>query len=155
MGSKNDYRSLLSDLLSIPIDQNSTEDLALAHQLEFVKKELVERSKKLNDLIQIYSDDHRGKSKQNRRMKWILFGVFIALLVVLTGAVVFVCIKTDFNNVDISSVISLLSVMATYVTSIISIIRIMCKYLFPPDEEKFVIDMIKSITANDAEILKS
>lgn len=58
----------------------------------------------------------------------------------------------DYNNINVMSVVSLLSVAATYLTSILSIFKIMSKYLFPADEEKDTITMITSVLNNDLKV---
>lgn len=61
-------------------------------------------------------------------------------------------IDVDFNKVSVSSIVSLLSVAVTYLGSIIAIFEIISKYLFPIDEEKDTISMIKNVIDNDIRV---
>jgi hypothetical protein len=85
----------------------------------------------------------------NKKLKTILFVVFVLLLLALTFALINVYLRTDINKAVPSSVVSLFSVMITYLGSILSIFKIMSKYLFPVDEEKDTLDMIKTVISND------
>lgn len=73
------------------------------------------------------------------------------MLAVLTIAVV-VFIVCNRNSNSIPSMVSLLSVSATYLASLIAVFEIMSKYLFPIDEEKDTITMIQAVIDNDVQV---
>ena len=90
--------------------------------------------------------------EDNNSLKKFLFWFFVVLLAALTIAVVVVFVKVDFNKSNVTSMVSLLSVAVTYLGSIIAIFEIISKYLFPTDEEKDTINMIKTVIDNDIKV---
>ncbi len=146
------YHIVLDELLNSRYDNVSTKDENYAEQLKSVHKEFVKRNNKLTGLLDDYIDNRRERIKTNDFLKKFIFWLFVVLLVLLTVAVVIVFIKVDINNANIASVASLVSVAVTYLGSLLSIFKIMSTYLFPIDEEKDTIEMIKAVIENDIKV---
>lgn len=73
------------------------------------------------------------------------------MLAVLTITVVaFVAFNIRIKTIP--AMVSLISVSATYLASLIGVFKIMSKYLFPVDEEKDTISMIKAVIDNDVQV---
>lgn len=143
------YQYYLSELLNTHYDNMSTDNMQMARWLLRFRKNLLKRDQQLTNLLEKYIEQCIKRVSTNNFFKKMIFWIFITLLVALTVAVVAVFWKTDINNMDISSVIALLSIAGTYLGSLISIFRIMSKYLFPIDELKDSIEMIKVLTDKD------
>lgn len=148
------YKTVLQDLLSSYIDASPTENESYAAQLTRVHQEFVKRNKSLTGLLDDYIDNRNDRVKENKLCKRVIFWVFISIFVLLTVAVIYIFTKTDINESNISVITSLVTVAATYLTSILSIINIISKYLFPIDEEKDTIEMIKTVIGNDVQVEK-
>lgn len=146
------YKQVLNLLLSSRYDDISTKNEKYAKQLTSVHEEFVARNKELTSLLSGYIAQREKRVRTNSFFKKFLFWTFIGLLILLTLTIIIVFIKVDYNNMDVSSIVSLLSVVATYLTSILSIFKIMSKYLFPADEEKDTITMITSVLSNDLKV---
>lgn len=143
------YQDYLSELLNTHYDNMPTDNMQTARWLLRFRKNLLKRDQQLTNLLEKYIEQCIKRVSTNNFFKKVIFWIFIALLVALTVAVVVVFWKIDMNNVDVSSVVALFSIAVTYLGSLISIFRIMSKYLFPIDELKDTIEMIKVLTDKD------
>lgn len=148
------FDDVLLDLLRARYDDNPTKDEKYAEQLISVHREFVKRNKVLTELLEDYIAQRTKRIKNNVILKNGIYIIFVFILLTLTYTVTIVFLKTDINNSNIKTVVSLLSVAATYLTSILSIVKIISKYLFPFDEEKDTIEMIKTVIKNDVEVEK-
>lgn len=151
--SKEDLIEELSALLveSEP-DGQSTTDEKYAEGLLKAHDQVVKRNILLTNLLENYIKSHSEKIAENRRYKRIMFFTFVGAFVLFTGATLWVFLRTDFSSADIPQVVSLLSVGATYIGSVFVAYEIMFKYLFPSDEEKDMISMIKTVIENDLKV---
>ena len=113
---------------------------------------MIERNILLTTLLKNYIDSHAEKTRTNKWYKAILFYTFVIAFIAFTAAVAVVFLKADLNAATVPLVVSLLSVGATYVGSIFIAYEIMFKYLFPADEEKDMISMIKTVIENDLKV---
>lgn len=145
------YRQVLWDLMTSKIDTSSTDNEEYAEQLMNVHAQFVKRNGKLSDLLDDYIKQRRDRVKTNNFLKKFIFWFFIALLGVLTIAVVIFIIQNRDSD-SIPSMVSLLSVSGTYLASLIAVFEIMSKYLFPIDEEKDTISMIQTVINNDVQV---
>ena len=146
------YTETLDFLNNSVVDKNKTLTEKYAEQIDKIQEEFIRRNDKLTELFTNFIEQQNTRSKENKCMKKFLFFIFCFLLLGLTVAIVIVFIKTDFSKVDVPSVVSLFSVGATYFGSVISILKIMSVYLFPLEEERNTIDMIKTVIDNDAKL---
>ncbi len=152
MNSEKTFFDVLGDLWKSKYDSKSTKNEKYAGQLIAVHDEFVKRNENLTDLLTHYIDDRKKRIETNSFLKKFIFWFFIGLLCALTIGVIVVFLKIDINSSSVTSVLSLLSVSATYLGSLLSIFKIMSQYLFPRDEEKDAIDMIKTVINNDVKI---
>ena len=153
---QNDVQQELSELIKIlqdsEYDGQSTKNEQYAKDLLKAHRQVVERNLLLTNLLRNYIHQASEKNKENRIYKRVLFSFFIIIVMGLTAAVVTVLVTVDFNDATVPLVVSLLSVGATYLGSLFTIYDIMFKYLFPIDEEKDMINMIKTVIENDAKV---
>lgn len=152
MNSDKIFFDVLSDLWKSKYDSKSTKNEEYAEQLIAVHNEFVKRNEQLTELLTEYISDRKQRIDTNKFLKKFIFWFFIGLMSALTIGVVVVFWKIDVNSSSVTSVLSLLSVAATYLGSLLSIFKIMSQYLFPSDEEKDAIDMIKAVINNDVKI---
>ena len=145
------YRKVLWDLLTSKFDSKPTKNEEYAEQLMNVHAQFVKRNGKLTDLLDDYIIQRRERVKTNSFLKKFIFWFFIVLLGILTVAVA-IFIICNRNSDSIPSMVSLLSVSATYLGSLIAVFEIMSKYLFPIDEEKDTISMIQAVINNDVQV---
>lgn len=147
-----DYAKVFLELLSSTYDSKTTKDEKYATQLMSVHREFVNRNGKLSNLLDDFILQCDKRIKTNNFFKKFIFWFFIGLLSLLTVSVIIVFLKVNINVVNVSSVVSLLSIAVTYLGSLLSIFKIMSTYLFPSDEEKDTIDMIKTVIGNDIKV---
>lgn len=148
---KSSFYDVLSSLLTSNFDSQPTKNEEYAEQLMNVHAQFVKRNGSLTELLDDYITQRRNRVKTNNFLKKIIFWFFIALLGVLTIAVV-IFIIYNRNTDSIPSMVSLLSVSVTYLASLIAVFEIMSKYLFPIDEEKDTINMIQTVINNDVQV---
>lgn len=146
------FAQVFLDLLKSKYDNTPTKDESYASQLMGVHQEFVKRNCQLTGLLKDYIDYKNQRFKENKICKRIIFGVFIAFFVLLSIIVAVVFIRVDYNKVSINTAVSLVTVAGTYLGSILSIIKIISEYLFPVDEEKNTIEMIKTVIENDVNV---
>ena len=150
MADKN-FFATLAELLSSNYDNKTTKNEEYAKQLVNVHEEFVKRNEKLTSLLEDFIEQRRQRIKTNNFLKNFIFWFFVSMLAVLTIAVVIFVIY-NINISTIPAVVSLVSVSATYLASLIAVFEIMSKYLFPVDEEKDTISMIKAVINNDVQV---
>lgn len=153
---RRDTQDLLTELSKLledsAHDEQSTTDEEYAGGLLKAHTQIIDRNALLTKLLENYIDSHSKKVLENRRYKCVMFVVFLGVFVLFTFATLWMFLKTDLNNANIPQVVSLLSVGATYIGSIFVAYEIMFKYLFPTDEEKDMISMIKTVIENDLKV---
>ncbi len=145
-------KEVLDLLESSSYDVQSTTSEDYARGLLDAHLNIVARNKLLTKLLDNYINTSEKRNKENVILRRVLFGIFTFILILLTVAVVVVLCKVDFNQVTISLVLSLFSVGGTYVGSLFTIYEIMIKYLFPTDQEKDTISMIRTLIENDIKV---
>lgn len=145
------YELLLRELLSSDYDSQPTKNEEYAEQLMKVHAQFVKRNGKLTDLLEDFIQQRSDRVKTNKFFKKFIFWFFVGLLGLLTIAVVlFIICNRTIESVP--AVVSLISVLATYLASLIAIFEIISKYLFPLDEEKDTINMIQAVINNDVKV---
>lgn len=148
---KKAFHSVFLDLIKSKYDSNNTKTEKYAAQLHSIHSDFVKRNSKLTDLLEDYIKQRKERVETNNKFKNIIFWFFILLLVVLTITFVwFLVSNRDISNVP--GMVSVLSVVATYVGSLIAVFEIVTKYLFPADEEKDAINMIQAVIKNDIQV---
>lgn len=152
--SRQNLNDMLRELLAYNRDDKSTKNEEYARQLVNIHEEFVNRNKSLTNLLNVYIEQHNKRTKSNAFLKNFIFWFFISILAILTITISLVFIKIDYNNANLTSVTALISAAITYIGSVLSILKIMSKYLFPIEEEKDTISMIKTVINNDIEIEK-
>lgn len=153
---KKSYNKYLAELFGTEYGEQSIRDntFAVKHYAE-VRRNFTERDTQLTILLVNYINRCIKRIDTNSFFKKIIFWIFAVLLMLFTVMVVYVFYKVDINDVNVETLIALFSVAGTYLVSLISIFRIMSKYLFPVDELKDSIEMIKVLTQKDTYIQQS
>lgn len=146
-----DFNELLSFLYNTDFDSQPTKNESYAKQLVDVHKEFVKRNEKLTELLNDYIEQRGKRVKTNNFFKKFIFWFFIGISIVLTiSLVLFVAVFKPIYSTK--GIVSLVSALVTYLVSIISVFEIISKYLFPVDEEKDTISMIKTVINNDVNV---
>lgn len=150
--SDNEFNDVLLTLLKSRYDVQKSKSEGYANDLNNVQSEFVKRNKSLTQLLSGYIKEKEDRVKINKRLKITLFIVFVGLLLGLTVGIIVVFCKINFNQINVVAVTGLVSACVTYIGSLLAILKIMAKYLFPCDEEKDTIDMIKTVLQNDNQV---
>lgn len=147
------YQRVRSALMSSYIDKLSTKNESYAKNLESPHANFVDRNERLTALFQNYISQIRDRAQTNKKLKGVIFWFFIVLLSILTISVIgFIVCTAISKNKDFS--VPLITVSITYAGSLIAIFEIISKYLFPIDEEKDAVSMIKTVLNNDFKVEK-
>ncbi len=143
---------ILDDLPSESYNDESTVNEEYAKGLMTAHTQFAKRNEKLTELPNNYVDRNKKRSHGNDVMKYVSFGIFMLIIVLLTIAVFVAIVKANLDTTTMPAMVSLVSIVATYLGSIITILQIIFKYLFPTDEEKDTISMIQTIIQNDLRV---
>lgn len=146
-----EFLATFSELLNSNYDNKPTESEEYAKQLVNVHEEFVKRNKQLTSLLNDFIEQRKKRVKTNFFLKKFIFWFFVSMLAMLTIAVVSVVINSIINS-SVPAAIALVSVSLTFLASLIAVFEIMSKYLFPVDEEKDTISMIKAVIHNDVQV---
>lgn len=133
------------------LDGEPTPNDDYAEQLPRIHNQLVQRNESVTKMLSSYVDERCERAKVNMRLKMAVFVFFVVLLFYLTVAVVLFLARMS-NKDTVSSAVSVVSALVTYFASVIGIFEIITKYLFPLDEEKNTINMMKTILDNDVKV---
>lgn len=147
----NNFLATLAELLSSNYDNKPTKNEEYAKQLVSVHEEFVRRNEKLTALLDDFINQRKERVRTNNFLKKFIFWFFVGMLATLTITVVFF-VAFNITIKTIPAMVSIISVSATYLASLIGIFQIMSKYLFPVDEEKDTISMIKAVIDNDVQV---
>lgn len=113
------------------------------------------RNTHFSALLQNYVRQQDIRSSLNTTLKCIVFIFYVTLLIVFSIRFFDLLGRYDFADVDVESLVSLLTVTATYVGSFIGSFEIITKYLFPPDEEKDASIILQALIENDKQTEES
>lgn len=149
-----DFTEVLLQLLSSTYDKEPTRNEKYAKQLVGVHEEFVKRNEKLTRLLTDFIDQRKERIRTNKFLKKFIFWFFVSMLGVLTITVALFVVFNIDNVKTIPAVIALVSISVTYLVSLIAVLEVMSKYLFPVDEEKDTIAMIKAVIKNDVQVEK-
>lgn len=143
----------LADLLeSSDYDEESTTSDKYAEGLLKAHRQIVRRNMLLTRLLTNYIRTSKSRAEENAKLKRTLFYLFVAILVLLTIGITAIFFSVSFNVITTPLVVAIISAGVTYVGSLFTIYEIMFKYLFPADEEKDTISMIKTVVENDLKV---
>lgn len=113
------------------------------------KKEYGNRNKMITVLFEIYNDNTERRMKTNRRCKKITFWFLLISIFTLTLSIIGLFIVLLKYNLINDSIAIIISACVTYLGSLLSILQIITKYLFPNNEDKNVLDLLKTIIEKD------
>ena len=111
------------------------------------------RDRKITELLSIYVENYKDKSKSNKWYKSILFGICILILAAFSiSFIVFIC-KIDIHGKmdSIANVVQIISVCVTFLGLIIGLLQTITKYIFPENEEEYITRIVEMIQNNDLE----
>lgn len=107
----------------------------------------------ISNLLESYVNAYKSKITTQKCFRCILF--LISMLIIVAFASVFVSLLVNFDfssDLDTSeSLIGLISVCVTFLTSVIGILKIIVKYRFPENDEKYITEIVKAVQQNDLE----
>lgn len=106
-----------------------------------------------SDMLQHYLEAHKSKAKSNKRFKFFFFWITMLILMALVGApiaaMIIFALKSQIGYKEIALVIS---GIPGIISAIIVLPKIIAEHLFPTNEDSNMIDLVKKMQDNDAEI---
>lgn len=149
---ENDYSAVVEKIKSFvtPIEHGSVE-----RDRDFNNKTDEEKTRDslISDLLGHYVGAYKSKVTTQKLFRIILFCVSIAIIVAFTVIFIVVLAKFDFSA-DLKtteSLIGLISMCVTFLTSLIGVLKIIVKYCFPENDEKYITEIVKAVQQNDLE----
>lgn len=111
------------------------------------------RNKLYSGLLEKYIEIYAKKE----RMKMWYRGIFFGVTMVLFAAIIFGCldcikIMLKVGNSDVTNISAAVSSAAGIIATIIILPKIIAEHLFPTDEEEKMLEMVKNMQSNDANI---
>ena len=150
---------ILLDYTKKKIDEKSSnDDMLLSTSTKESKKEKLQyehRDLMYTSLLQEYIRVYTKKSSCNKKYKLAFFiiamSAFSLIITVSLISLVIVATKIDSANI-LSSALVAISSASGIISSIVVLPKIIAKHLFPTDEDKNMIDMVKNMQDNDSGI---
>ncbi len=147
-----EFDSILNSLSYIrQVDDN--EEINKAYLDVYTTKQQQVRDKKITELLSLYVDGYRYKTKSNKVYKGILVAVCVIILFAFCICFIsFVCkvdLKSETTNIE--QAVQLISICATFLGLIIGLLQIITKYVFPEKEEEYITRIVELIQNNDLE----
>lgn len=130
-------------------DKDSVDENNDADWFVEAKKEYGSRNKIITALFKTYNDNTERRMKTNRRCKKVTFWFLLISIFALTLAIVGLFIVLLKYNLINDSIAIIISACVTYLGSLLSILQIITKYLFPNNEDKNVLELLKTIIEKD------
>ena len=132
-----------------------TDVVGLYNELKDANKTAEEntRDEHISKLLEAYVDAYKSKTTTQKCFRFILFIVSMSIIVAFTSVFVSLLLNFDFT-LDLAtseSLIGLISVCVTFLTSVIGILKIIVKYCFPENDEKYITEIVKAVQQNDLE----
>lgn len=109
-----------------------------------------ERDIQITMLLTAYVKSYEKKSKQNPVYRGVIVAIIFMIIIGITFASVFISIKfANKSNAEIKDIIGLVTSLAAFLPSIFGLFKLIIKYVFPAEEEKYITDIVKIIQEND------
>ena len=124
------------------------------YSLELIQYDMVRlksREYKYQELLERYVDDYKFRKNKNRRYRsWFFWTFLITFILILLVSMLYILVTAFYaDKFDISVVTGLITVCLTMISSIIIIPKIIAKYLFDADEDKYMAEIIKAMFLQD------
>lgn len=103
-----------------------------------------------------YNSEYKERRKQIKLMRDVMFWVMLALfaaVIICSIILFFIIICRGVNNT--SDIVSLISVLISFITTTIAIPKIMAKSLFPEKEDGQIVQILTKLIENDDNIRKN
>ncbi len=115
-----------------------------------MNRPLDKRDEVYTQLVGAYKDYYKDKSKVNIELRKCFLWLSFSLLFVLVGGCVAIGIIGCYSlNGVIAILVPIVTSVASITTSVLVLPRIIGKYLFPPEEDKEIKDLIKGFKDSD------
>lgn len=104
-------------------------------------------------LLHHYIETSEQKTRRNRKYKLSFFIIVMTVFCVLILSPIFAMFVVIFKNTtNTVAIVSMASGAISIVSAIIVLPKIIAKHLFPADEDKNMIDLVKNMQDNDSGI---
>lgn len=154
-----DFKEILSKINSDyhkVVDGNGTNDedlstTALKEDLGYEKRDIT-----YTTLLDHFVKSHKDKTKANGIYKAIFFSITMGTYISLIfGAIFIIRLVAIKQSTNISDIVVILGEVASVLSAVIVLPKIIAQYLFPPNEDSSMIQIVKSLLINDQKIRNS
>lgn len=101
-------------------------------------------------ILEAFGAFYKKKSRRNHVFKAIFFFAILALLVVLTAGFATACVLLALKGQDWTITVPVAAAgAATVLSALVTLPQIIATHLFPTDEDRVIVDLIKVLKADD------
>lgn len=148
--SKESYKQLNSEYSFLDIrgieDLNDIKD-------PWMTKEQQKRDECISELLKLYVSSYKQKTRFIKISRWLVIITLVAALVAVFSSLVFITIRlstaSDKNTSE--NIVGIISSIVSFSALIVGLFRVITKYVFPSDDEKYITEIVSSIQSNDLE----
>ena len=123
---------------------------------EYSEEERRYRSQSISSILEQYELAYSDKVSFQRTYRKILFwgcsAVVLLFIFSIIGVLFYAFARKD--ELAISSAISVVTVIVTFVVSVLELVKIIMNYCFPDNDDEYIVQIISSIQENDLESVK-
>ncbi len=109
------------------------------------------RDCEITKLLRQYVTSYSEKVKTQKTYRTVLLILCSSIIGLFSIAFLILLLYFGFNSssVDVSGVVSLISICITFLVSILGLAQIITKYCFPENDEEYISKIVETIQAND------
>ncbi len=154
-------KPFIDDLSDIDRDLSSSQELRINERIDDYHfkdasgygRQYDRRDELYADLLSNYIEQSKEKADKNVEYKqaffYIVMAAFCLMILLPLVAIIIVAIRGDNNA---TAIVALSTSAVSILSAIIILPKIIAKHLFPTDEDKNMIDLVKSMQENDSGI---
>ena len=130
----------------VPLDNHLIQESKYGEQYD-------NRDELYTELLKHYIDTTKLKNNNNKKYKKVFFWVVVCAFVALVATPITATFIVLYNGLtDTAAIIALVGGAVSAIPAVIVLPQIIAQHLFPTDEDKNMIDLVKSMQENDSGI---
>ena len=111
------------------------------------------RDGEITKLLRQYVISYSEKVKKQKIYRTSLLVLCSSIIGLISIAFLILLLYLGFNStsVDVTGVVSLISICVTFLVSVLGLAQIITKYCFPENDEEYISKIVEAIQANDSQ----
>lgn len=109
------------------------------------------RDCEITKLLRKYVTSYSEKVKIQKTYRTVLLTLCSSIIALFSVAflVLLLCFGFNSSSVEVTGVVSLISICITFLVSILGLAQIITQYCFPENDEEYISKIVETIQAND------